>query len=110
MDVSIQSRNNITHIKVVGEIDAATAPTLMAQVTPWATPACRIVIDMSEVPYMSSAGLRVLLALYRSVTVSNGKVILVGVVEEIGDTMSATGFLNFFTMADDVPAATAMLA
>jgi anti-sigma B factor antagonist len=109
MDVSVQSIEGVTVVKVSGDIDAATAPGLMAQMATLTPPGCRIAVDLSEVPYMSSAGLRVMLSLYRNVTASKGKVVLAGVVEEIGDTMSNTGFLNFFTMAPDVPAALALL-
>jgi anti-sigma B factor antagonist len=58
---------------------------------------------------MSSAGLRVLLAVYRQMTAQNGQVVLVGLVEEIKDTMSVTGFLDFFTTADSLEEAFAVL-
>jgi anti-sigma B factor antagonist len=51
---------------------------------------------MSKVPYMSSAGLRTLLSLYRQTTKEEGKLVLVGLSEELVDTMSVTGFLDFF--------------
>jgi anti-sigma B factor antagonist len=57
---------------------------------------------MTEVPYMSSAGLRTLLSTYRQVTAKNGKLILVGLSEEIQDTMTVTGFLNFFKTSETV--------
>jgi anti-sigma B factor antagonist len=41
-----------------------------------------------------------LLLLYRQVASKKGKVVLAGVSEEIRDTMSMTGFINFFTLAD----------
>jgi anti-sigma B factor antagonist len=46
---------------------------------------------------MSSSGLRMLLVTYRMITGKSGMVILVGLSEEIRDTMSLTGFLDFFT-------------
>ena len=46
---------------------------------------------------MSSSGLRMLLVTYRMITGKSGKVILVGLSEDIRDTMSMTGFLDFFT-------------
>ena len=50
---------------------------------------------MSGVEYMSSAGLRMLLSMYRQISRQNGGIVLVGLAEEIKDTMSVTGFLNF---------------
>jgi anti-sigma B factor antagonist len=56
-----------------------------------------MVLDMSHVPFMSSAGLRVLLLLYRKISGNEGKVVLVGLSDDLRDTMSITGFLDFFT-------------
>ena len=67
-------------------------------------PGVKLLLDMSQVPFMSSAGLRLLLLLYRQITGQGGKVVLVGVSEDIQDTMSATGFLAFFTLQSTVDA------
>jgi anti-sigma B factor antagonist len=45
---------------------------------------------------MSSAGLRMLLVLYRSIAGSGGKVVLAGLAGDLEDTMQLTGFLDFF--------------
>lgn len=59
-----------------------------------------LIIDMSRVDYLSSAGLRLLLLLYREITARKGKLVLVRVSPEIRSVMSHTGFLSFFTLAD----------
>jgi anti-sigma B factor antagonist len=64
---------------------------------PLAVPNVKMILDMSEVAYMSSAGLRMLLVMYRTIISKSGKVVLVGLSEDIRDTMSMTGFLDFFT-------------
>ena len=40
--------------------------------------------------------------MYRQVSRQNGGIVLVGLADEIKDTMSVTGFLNFFTIRDTV--------
>ena len=62
----------------------------------------KLTIDMSRVDYLSSAGLRLLLLLYREVTARNGKLVLLRVSPEIQTVMSHTGFLTFFTIADSL--------
>jgi len=57
-------------------------------------------IDMSRVDYLSSAGLRLLLLLYREITARNGKLVLLRVSPEIRTVMSHAGFLSFFTLVD----------
>jgi anti-sigma B factor antagonist len=44
--------------------------------------------------------LRLLLLLYREISGRKGKLVLVGVSEDIRTVMSHTGFLNFFTLAN----------
>jgi anti-sigma B factor antagonist len=87
---------------VAGEIDSNSAPQAQERILPLAQPGSKILLDMSGVGYMSSAGLRMLLSTYRQVSRQNGSMVLTGLAEEIKDTMSITGFLNFFTIRDTV--------
>jgi anti-sigma B factor antagonist len=84
-------------VALTGDLDGNTAPNVQAQIMPLATPNAKMILDMSGVSYMSSAGLRMLLVMYRTIISKNGKVVLVGLSEDIRDTMSMTGFLDFFT-------------
>jgi len=102
MNVNVTQESNYTLLRASGDVDGATAPTLQEAVLDAAEPGCRLLLDMSEVTYMSSAGLRIMLLLYRQITAGKGKAILVGLSEDLQDTMSATGFLKFFTLADDI--------
>jgi len=98
--VSVDTLQQVTLIEMVGDVDASTAPLVQQQVLPLAQPGAKILLDMTQVPYMSSAGLRMLLSLYRQVAAKDGQLVLVGLVEQIKDTMSITGFLDFFTTRD----------
>lgn len=98
MEIAISTIDQVTVAALTGEIDAMSAPTAQQQVLALMTPGVRIILDMSGVPYMSSAGLRMLLSLFRQVTANAGRIALVGVTDEIQDTMSVTGFLKFFTL------------
>jgi anti-sigma B factor antagonist len=55
---------------------------------------------MSHVTYLSSAGLRMLLLLYRRIRENNGKMVLTGLTEEVADIMQITGFLDLFSTFD----------
>jgi anti-sigma B factor antagonist len=89
-------------VKVAGEIDAVSAAIVQQKILPLAVPGCKIVLDMSKVVYMSSAGLRMLLSVYRQISTNKGKVVLVGLSDELKDTMSMTGFLGYFTVVDSL--------
>jgi anti-sigma B factor antagonist len=45
-----------------------------------------------------------MLSMHRQATANKGQLVLVGLSEEIKDTMAATGFLNFFAVGDTVEA------
>jgi anti-sigma B factor antagonist len=62
---------------------------------------CKILLDMSSVIYMSSAGLRTLLLLYRQIRDNVGEVIISGLGDEVRDVMALTGFLDFFQTAEN---------
>jgi anti-sigma B factor antagonist len=96
-------------IELIGDIDGGSAPLVQADVLAAAEPSIQMILDMTQVAYLSSAGLRMLLSVYRQVSVQSGQVVLVGLMEEIQDTMSITGFLEFFTVADTLEAAFSLL-
>jgi anti-sigma B factor antagonist len=95
----------VTVVELIGEVNYNTAPAVEAAVFPLAQPNVLLLLNMTQVSYMSSAGLRMLLSLYRHVTAQDGKIVLVGLIEEIRDAMSVTGFLDFFTDCDRPEAA-----
>lgn len=97
MDIQINQQEDITIVTLAGEVDANTAPKIHEVILPLAEPGSKILLDMTAVPYMSSAGLRLLLYLYRQTTGNSAQLVLVGLSEELIDTMSVTGFLDFFT-------------
>ncbi len=104
--------HNIDTILVVsleGELDGKTAPIVQEQVLPLCQDGNSLVLDMHNVPYMSSAGLRLMLSFYRQISAGKGKIVLVGMVDELQDTMQATGFLRYFTLYDTVDEAVAAL-
>lgn len=102
MDVKISKVGQVQVVALSGELDANTSPVAQQQILPLATDGARILLDMTGVTFMSSAGLRLLLSTYRQVVARNGTVALAKLSEELKDTMSITGFLSFFTVHDDV--------
>ncbi|MGD1909778.1 MAG: STAS domain-containing protein [Rivularia sp. (in: cyanobacteria)] len=90
-------------------VDSRTAPKIQQEIFPLLESNSKIIIDLSEVSYMSSAGLRMLLSSYRQVTAKNGKLVVVGLSEEIKDTMTITGFLDFFKHSENAATGLALL-
>lgn len=96
-------------VELAGELDANTSPAAQQVIMPLAASGAKILLDMTEVSFMSSAGLRLLLSTYRQVSSLGGTVALAGLSEELKDTMSMTGFLSFFTIHDTADSGVASL-
>lgn len=109
MDINIKTVEQVAIVEISGDIDGKTAPQAQAQVLPLIQPNCKVLINMSRVDYMSSAGLRMMLSIHRQASGNKGQLVLVGLSEDIKDTMSATGFLNFFIIQDTLEAGLAAL-
>ncbi|MEF8714696.1 MAG: STAS domain-containing protein [Accumulibacter sp.] len=105
IEVEASPRDGMTVVVVAGEIDGSSAPSLQNKILPLLRENDSLILDLNRVTYMSSAGLRMLLLLYRQAAAHNGRVALAGLAESIRDTMEITGFLKFFTVANSVEAA-----
>ena len=100
MTLELRTADGMAIVTLEGTIDSRTAPTLEPQLREVAAQHAKVLISMSRVDFLSSAGLRLLLLLYRQVKARGGHIALVDVSEEIRDVMRNTGFLQFFTLAD----------
>ncbi len=64
-------------VEVIGDIDAKTAQAVQEKILPLAQPGSKILMDMTEVRYMSTAGFRVLVLLSRQASAQNVRFVLV---------------------------------
>jgi anti-sigma B factor antagonist len=91
-------------VKVAGRIDGQTAPQL-AEALDAITGAERfkIVFDMSDVDFISSAGLRVMIDVQKTCKRWNrGQLVLAALPERIYETLDLTGFVPLFNIFDNV--------
>ena len=102
MEVQQELINNWQIIKVTGEIDSKTVSTLRSFIDEKLIEDKAVALDLTNVPFMSSAGLRTLLTLQRSTSKMNVDLALIGVAIEIQDTMKVTGFLQYFKIYDSI--------
>ena len=102
MQIAEHSQGQVTVVELAGEFDSLTAPASRDELVRLASSRDPLLLDLTKTSYMSSAGLRVLLLVYRQATSSGTPVALVGVPKLIHDVMAATGFIDFFTIAETV--------
>lgn len=100
MDITVTTENGVAVAEISGEIDGKSAPAFQEKILQLVSQGGKVLLDLRQVPFMSSAGLRVMLLTYRESTAKSAKMVLVGMRDEIRASMSATGFIRFFTVCD----------
>lgn len=94
-----------------GRLDAVTVPALEAAIDEQlAARHYRLIIDLSEVGYMSSSGLRALLRARRQAQLGGGDVVLCGMNERVTEVFEMIGFNSLFRIFATAAEAAAALA
>jgi anti-sigma B factor antagonist len=102
MEIRKRTVASVTVISLVGDLDARAAAAAEEKILPLLPVTQRILLDLVGVSYVSSAGLRILLLIYRHAQCVRSSVALVGLSEELRAVLTATGFLRFFVIADNL--------
>ena len=102
MQLNKHMLGNVTVITLDGSLDSATAPSAHDDLERLLSEKGLTVLDLGKMSYMSSAGLRVLLLVYRQAQSTGARVALARVPPEVREIMSATGFIDFFAVTDTV--------
>ncbi|MGW3995026.1 STAS domain-containing protein [Amycolatopsis sp. NPDC004772] len=100
MEVAKHMQGAVTVIALDGELDSSTAPRVHEQLGDLVPPRGLVLIDLGRTSYMSSAGLRVLLLVYRQAQANGARLALACAPPDVREVMAATGFLGFFTVTD----------
>lgn len=82
--------NDVT-VKVIGRLDTTTAPDLEAALKELLPDAKKLTFDFSELEYLSSAGLRVLLG-SQKIMAKQGEMKVLNINQTISDIFHCTGF------------------
>lgn len=85
-------------IKLSGRLETSTAPGLQEIVEKELDDITELNIDMAELEYVSSAGLRVLLAAAKRMKAQNGVMIVQHVNEEVMEVFEITGFKDILNI------------
>lgn len=91
MTIDIKRNKKEVTIVVAGRLDTNTAPALDKVVNEDAADAEGIIMDMGELEYISSAGLRVLLSAHKKM-LKAGFLRLINVQEGVMEVLKMTGF------------------
>jgi len=92
--------NNSLVISIEGRIDTNTAPQLDEAVNKLIGDTKRVVLDFTGVEYISSAGLRVVLSLHKTMRANGGELVIAHAKDEVMEIFDMTGFSGFLIFED----------
>jgi anti-anti-sigma factor len=110
MKIDIQTRDGYMYVEPQERIDSNTSPDFQKALNEAGSPASSYIINFSNVPYMSSAGLRVVMVTAKASSMANGTLILCGLNGIVKEVFEMSGFNNILTICEDVAAAEQLLS
>ena len=84
-------------VTLSGKLDSDSAPRLTAELAASLGGITELILDMTELSYISSAGLRTLLITQQKMN-RQGRMVIVGVRDSIKDVFRITGFSELLTV------------
>ena len=101
MEINITENNAVVTVRLAGRLDTAASQEVSPQLLALEEKADgTIVLDCTDMTYISSSGLRIFLALRKAAAVKGGKVVIKGINDDIRSVFMMTGFLNLFEIQD----------
>lgn len=97
MKIEKQGKGNELNIKITGRLDTMTAPQLEKELDESLDGVEELIFDFSELEYVSSAGLRVLLSSQKRMK-RQGDMIIQNVNNDVMDVFEITGFVDILTI------------
>ncbi len=105
MDIAQQEKNGVVCIKLTGRLDADSAPAAEAAVKELMQQGqTRVLFDLSELDYISSAGLRVILLTVKGLQGQKGKVVLSALRPYVREIFDVSNFSSIIPITDTVEA------
>lgn len=99
MEIETSLHDKVIAVTVKGRVDVNNAEKLSEHLNKYASAgSARLVIDLKDVTYISSAGFRALLITARSVRQVDGKLALCGVVGEVKRLFDMASFTDLFVI------------
>lgn len=98
MNIEKQLINKEYTIRLTGRLDTNTAPELEVCIKEVFNEIDSLIFDFQNLEYISSAGLRVLLASYKKMHERNGKFAVINYNDTIKEIFEITGLYNIFNL------------
>ena len=100
MEIKKVSEGSAMTVYISGRLDAVTALELDKEISPALDPVTDLTVDLVDLEYISSAGLRLLLKIQKRMD-KQGAMRIRNIREGVREVLDMTGFSDFLTIVDD---------
>lgn len=98
MTVEMKETGKKLEVKIRGRLDAMTLQDLEKLLSPKLPDIRELYFDFERLMYVSSAGLRMLLAFHKTMEQQGGRMVIRHVNDIVGDVLEVTGFIDFLNI------------
>ncbi len=92
MEISTRTSNDTHIVAIAGNLDSSTSPEAQKALDAVLVSARKVALDFSELDYISSAGLRVLLCAAKRLRASGGTLRMFGLNQSVREVFEISGF------------------
>ena len=102
MDIGIRTNGEINILDFSGNLDTNTSPEAEAEVNRLIDEGChQLVFNFGELNFISSSGLRVLLATAKKLKISQGRMVVCNLNETVQEVFDISGFSSILNTVPD---------
>lgn len=101
MEIEVRKEDNVVVAGLKGRMDAVTAPEFDRKFAEWVSGGANLfVFNLNGLEYISSAGLRSILASAKQLKEKEGKVVFAGIDGPVKEVFELSGFYSIFDIYD----------
>lgn len=102
MDIKVEKESDVTKISLIGRLDTNTSSDFENTLNDiFEKGNYNILVDLKDLEYVSSSGLRVFLGAQKKVSAESGNMVIKHVNSTIMEVFEMTGFLDVLTVEND---------
>jgi anti-anti-sigma factor len=109
LNIRTETQENLVLLHLEGRLDTATSPQFDLAVQPHTQGATRLLIDLAQVNYVSSAGLRVFLMTAKKLQKTGGSLVICAMSPAVREVFDIAGFSRMLRIEADQAAGRAAL-
>ena len=98
MQINTRTSNDIHIVAIAGSLDSTTSPEAQKSLDAVVAGAKKVILDFSQLDYISSAGLRVLLGAAKQLRASGGKLGMFGLNQSVKEVFEISGFATILSV------------